>query len=46
MRYDNPFPGMNPYLESEGIWPDFHNELISHSISASARRIPPATSIW
>ena len=28
MQYDNPFPGMNPYLERRDIWPDFHNRLI------------------
>ncbi len=28
MRYENPFPGMNPYLENPDIWPDFHNGLI------------------
>ncbi len=29
MQYDNPFPGMNPYLERRDIWPDFHNDLIA-----------------
>ena len=29
MRYDNPFPGMNPYLERRDIWPGFHNRLIA-----------------
>ena len=28
MQYDNPFPGMNPYLERRDIWPDFHDGLI------------------
>lgn len=23
----SPFPGMDPYLEDEGIWPSFHHEL-------------------
>lgn len=23
----NPFPGMDPYLEDPGIWPDFHDRL-------------------
>ena len=40
MQYDNPFPGMNPYLESEGIWPDFHNELISQLRSALTVHLP------
>lgn len=29
MNYDNPFPGMNPYLERRDIWPGFHNRLIA-----------------
>ena len=29
MKYDNPFPGMNPYLERRDNWPDFHNDLIA-----------------
>ena len=29
MKYDNPFPGMNPYLEHRHIWPGFHNRLIA-----------------
>ena len=29
MKYDNPFPGMNPYLERSDIWPGFHNRLIA-----------------
>lgn len=29
MNYDNPFPGMNPYLEHRHIWPGFHNRLIA-----------------
>lgn len=24
----NPFPGMNPYLEQSGLWPQVHNRLI------------------
>lgn len=30
MKYDNPFPGMNPYLEYRHIWPDFHDSLIAN----------------
>ena len=26
----SPFPGMNPYLEHPGTWPDFHNSLITY----------------
>src|ERR1041385_649601 len=25
----SPFPGMDPYLESPALWPDFHNGLIA-----------------
>ena len=25
----SPFPGMDPYLEDAGLWPDVHHELIS-----------------
>lgn len=24
----SPFPGMNPYLEQEDVWPDFHERFI------------------
>ena len=40
MKYDNPFPGMNPYLEHRHIWPDFHNELISQVRSALNPQLP------
>ena len=23
-----PFPGMDPYLEREGLWPDLHTALL------------------
>ena len=25
----NPFPGMDPYLENEGLWPSFHHQLVT-----------------
>jgi hypothetical protein len=25
----SPFPGMDPFLEDPGLWPDVHHELIS-----------------
>src|SRR5215831_8178138 len=25
----SPFPGMDPYLEDEKIWPDFHHALVA-----------------
>lgn len=36
-HYTNPFPGMNPYLETAGLWPDIHNRLIGE-ISSFLRR--------
>ncbi len=26
----SPFPGMDPYIESQGLWEDFHGHLIEH----------------
>ena len=37
----SPFPGMNPYLESPGMWPDFHERLITALASALTGRIAP-----
>lgn len=25
-----PFPGMDPYLEAQGVWPDFHARVITY----------------
>lgn len=38
--YINPFPGMNPYLETLGLWPEVHNRLIA-AIAAFLRRSLP-----
>lgn len=38
--YINPFPGMNPYLETRGLWPEAHNRLIG-AIAAFLRRNLP-----
>ena len=40
MKYDNPFPGMNPYLESSGLWPDFHNGLIGQLRDVLGPQLP------
>src|SRR5207248_3904973 len=29
IRMPSPFPGMDPYLEDPGLWPDVHHGLIS-----------------
>jgi hypothetical protein len=36
----SPFPGMDPYLESPEIWPDFHSRFINAWCEAIAGRIP------
>ena len=35
--FANPFPGMNPYLESRRLWPEVHNNIIHemHRFSAA-----------
>ena len=40
MKYDNPFPGMNPYLERRDIWPDFHFSLVAGLANALGPRLP------
>ena len=37
---DNPFPGMNPYLESARLWPEVHNSLVALMKSYLRRRLP------
>ena len=38
--FDNPFPGMNPYLESRRLWREVHNKLIAVMHSYLRRRLP------
>src|SRR3954467_10239550 len=33
----SPFPGMNPWLEQEGLWQDFHTKLL---VAVSERLVP------
>ncbi len=40
MNYDNPFPGMNPYLEDPLIWPGFHNQLIARMAFELGPQVP------
>ena len=40
MNYDNPFPGMNPYLEQPHLWPEVHNEMIALLWSSLGLQIP------
>ncbi len=37
----SPFPGMDPYLEDPGLWPDVHHGLISEMQAALNRRLRP-----
>ena len=37
----SPFPGMNPYLEQEGLWPDLHHRLIGHIAEALTPALRP-----
>ena len=36
----SPFPGMDPYLESSGVWEDFHHVLIGEIKRAVTARLP------
>jgi hypothetical protein len=35
-----PFPGMDPYIESQGNWQDFHNRLITEMCNSLGVRLP------
>lgn len=37
----SPFPGMDPYLEDPGLWPDVHHELISEARAQLAALLRP-----
>ena len=37
----NPFPGMNPYLEEPGLWPDVHHSVIVGLRNYLAHRLRP-----
>ena len=36
----SPFPGMDPYIESQGLWGDFHSSLIAQIHQALADSAP------
>jgi hypothetical protein len=40
-RYNNPFPGMNPYLERPRLWPGVHNALIARLLDSLGPLLPP-----
>src|SRR4051812_17315497 len=35
-----PFPGMDPYLEAQGLWESFHAPLITNCAQALNQRMP------
>src|SRR4051812_36191314 len=35
-----PFPGIDPYIESQGYWPDFHARLITYCCDALNDQLP------
>ena len=37
----SPFPGMNPYLEQDDAWQDFHNDMISGIREALGPQVSP-----
>src|SRR5689334_14463863 len=36
----SPFPGVDPYLESQNYWPDFHARFINYWCEALADQLP------
>lgn len=38
----SPFPGMNPYLEQEDVWSDFHNRFIPAAADELGFQVQPA----
>lgn len=36
----SPFPGMDPYLEDQGRWPDFHARAITYCCDLLSQRLP------
>jgi len=36
----SPFPGMDPYLEDQGRWPDFHGRVITYGCDVVSQALP------
>jgi hypothetical protein len=36
----SPFPGMDPFLEAQGRWPDFHGRMITYCCDAISQTLP------
>lgn len=37
----NPFPGVNPFIEAEGFWEDFHRTMVNYLREAILAELPP-----
>src|SRR5438105_3480406 len=37
----SPFPGMNPYLENDAVWHDFHERFIPHVAEVLGQQVDP-----
>jgi hypothetical protein len=37
----SPFPGMDPFLEDQDIFPDFHDRFVTHLSESIQERLPP-----
>jgi hypothetical protein len=36
----SPFPGIDPYLEGQGLWPDFHHTFLVYCSEALSNQLP------
>src|SRR5947209_5259259 len=37
----SPFPGMNPYLEQPGVWPNFHTQVLTAFVAQLVPQVVP-----
>ncbi len=37
----SPFPGMDPFIEARGLWPDFHQRLMTDIVDLITQSLPP-----
>jgi hypothetical protein len=42
----SPFPGMDPYLEAQPFWGDFHTAMIMAMKVALKKRVPAGYTVW
>jgi hypothetical protein len=36
----SPFPGLDPFIEAQGFWPDFHARFITYLCDTLAETLP------